>query len=89
MAHWSNLCGSIIIHKSKHISVKKLVEEVFDDVIINKIDGDYDGDCYIYELDIDYEEEGDYAIAMYKEFERTLLSANAKYDLDLTVRMVN
>ena len=88
MSYWSNINGRLTVHKSKHLSLSKLAEEVFDDYNIS-IDTEFDGDCFYHELNINYRESDHQALSTFMRFKDLLLSCNAKFVLDSKISWGN
>ena len=88
MSLWSNILGTINVSKSKHISVRKLVNEVF-------LGEDYNLSLlpsvtreYIIEFEMGFRDDGDSAIERFKKLLKALEDVKIRYDLNLDVRFV-
>ena len=88
MSLWSHISGTINVSKSKHVSVRKLVNEVF-------LGEDYNLSLlpsvtreYIIEFQVSFRDDGESAIKRFKKLLNALEDAKISYDLNLDVRFM-
>lgn len=87
MSRWSQLSGTVIIHKSKHCSIKKLANLIFDDFAYGD-DVSYDGDCYVCEVNIHIREEGERCWNQVQKFVDELTNTyKANCNLELRIKV--
>ncbi len=86
MSLWSHIAGTINVSKSKHISVRKLVNEVFlgEDYNLNLLPSVTRE--HIVEFEMGFRDDGESAIKRFKKLLKALEDAKIGYDLNLDVR---
>lgn len=87
MSGWSTLSGTIVIHKNKHCSIKKLANLIFDDFTYGG-SVDFDGDCHICNITIDIREEGERCWNQVQKFVDELTTTyKANCNLELRIKV--
>lgn len=74
MSRWTHLSGRIIIHKTSKCSLKGVAELIFDDSHSFGMEQEFDGDCYIYEVNINFCDEGECAWKQVYKFKNHLVT---------------
>lgn len=89
MSIWSYVSGTVNISKSKHVSVRKLVNEIFlgEDYSINLFPSETKE--YIITFEMGFRDDGDSAIKRFKKLLKALDDVKISYDLNLDVRFVS
>lgn len=88
MSLWSNISGTINVSKSKHVSVRKLANEVFlgEDYNLNLLPSVTRE--HIVELEMSFCDDGESAIKRFKKLLKALEDVKISYDLNLDIRFV-
>lgn len=87
MSRWSQLSGTVVIHKSKKCSINKLAALIFDDYSCNGT-YEYDGDCHICNITINIREEGERCYNQVQKFVDELTNTyKANCDLELRIKV--
>ena len=88
MGLWSNISGTVNVSKSKHVSVRKLVNEVF-------LGEDYNISLlpsvtreHIIEFEMGFRDDGESAIKRFKKLLKALEDVKISYDFNLDVRFI-
>jgi len=81
----TNINGTVKVHKSKHISLEKLILMVFTDPDYN-VDQVTDCDCYIYNMNINLDYSDLCAVKDITEFVDILEQCNSVVDLTSSIR---
>lgn len=88
MSLWSHISGTINVSKSKHVSVRKLVNEVFlgEDYSLSLLPSATRE--HITELEMSFCDDGESAIKRFKKLLKAMEDVKIGYDLNLDVRFI-
>jgi hypothetical protein len=86
MSVWSGVEGTIKVRKDNHLSVSKVIGDVWDEVSkpsINKTEGNT---YFYYSIAFNYCDDGEGAVKSFKKFLSILISYGCEVDLNNSVR---
>ena len=88
MSIWSQISGTVNTSKSRHISIRKLVGEVFqgDDYSLSLLPSVVKEE--IIEFEMNFCDDGDSAIKQFKKLVKALEDVKVGYDFNLNVRFI-
>jgi hypothetical protein len=89
MSVWSNIQGSVKIHKKDNVSIKKIIENVFTDEFCLNIDTKTLDDHYIHHINCNICIDGDDFIKHHKEFFDVLKPMKGGMDLTCELRFLS
>lgn len=90
MSVWASVSGKIILNKHCHLSVAKLIDELFDERTINKISQVNRDQIFSTEVDFVFSADGLDAATQVNRFVLAIKAADkhARVDIDATVRFL-
>ena len=90
MSVWANVSGNITVSKHCHLSIAKLIKEMFDEHSINKINQVNRDQVFSTDVDFVFSLDGMDAAIQVNEFVLAIKDADkhARVDLDATVRFL-
>ena len=88
MSIWSQISGTVNISKSRHVSIRKLVGEVFqgEDYNLSLLPSVVKEE--IIEFEMNFCDDGDSATKQFKKLTKALEDVKVSYDLNFNVRFV-
>ena len=90
MSVWANISGNITVNKHCHLSIAKLVNEMFDEIHINKLSQANRDQFFSTDIDFVFSLDGMDAAIQVNKFVAAIKDADkhARIDLDATIRFL-